>query len=254
MSYIRNTFICVSFLLMGTGLQAQINQVGTVPAQLLVVRSLATAGVKLYSTTQNSLTLYNLDLSIYSTITYPALPLGYSYFGVLYITESTFDTDPSTIELMMLTVDPFSAEQIEDVIKQNGIFIATNAKGAIIAYAFAGSWKYFEQWEIFNFMVSRFPQLSFQGGAITTENSFQYGPICIDLRYRGTGLLNQLFEEMRIEFVKKYPISVTFINKVNEVSTKAHTKKLGWEVIDAFGFNGKEYIGLAFDMRKSVLG
>ena len=148
---------------------------------------------------------------------------------------------------------PFTAEQIEEVIKQNGIFIATNEEGAIIAYAFAGSWKYFEQWEIFNFMVSRFPQLSFQSGAINTENSFQYGPICIDIPYRGKGLLNQLFEEMRIEFVKKYPISVTFINKVNEVSTKAHTQKLGWEVIDEFGFNGKEYIGLAFDMRRSVV-
>lgn len=54
--------------------------------------------------------------------------------------------------------------------------------------------------------------------------------------------------------MKVYPISVTFINKVNKVSTKAHTKKLGWEVIDEFGFNGKEYIGLAFDMRRSVLG
>ncbi len=148
---------------------------------------------------------------------------------------------------------PFTAEQIEEVIKQNGNFIATNEEQEIVAYAFAGCWKYFEQWEIFNFMVSRFPQLSFQGGAITTENSFQYGPICIDIPYRGTGLVKQLFEEIRIEFVKKYPISVTFINKVNEVSTKAHTKKLGWEVIDEFDFNDKNYIALAFDMRKSVL-
>lgn len=149
---------------------------------------------------------------------------------------------------------PFTADQIEEIITQNGLFVAAEGNKDIVAYAFAGSWKYFEQWEIFTFMVSRFPQLSFQGKAITTENSFQYGPICIDMRYRGTGLLNQLFEEMRIEFVKKYPISVTFINKVNEVSTKAHTRKLGWEVIDAFGFNGKDYIALACDMRNSVLG
>ena len=105
MSYIRNTFICISFLLLSTGLQAQITEVGTVPARLLVVRSLPTAGVKLYSTTPTSLTLYNLDLSIYNTITYPALPPGYTYFEPLYITESTFDPDPSTIELMMLTQD-----------------------------------------------------------------------------------------------------------------------------------------------------
>lgn len=148
---------------------------------------------------------------------------------------------------------PFTVNQIEEIIKQNGIFIAENEENKLIAYAFAGSWKYFEQWEIFNFMVARFPDLAFNGNEITTENSFQYGPICIDENYRGSGLLNQVFEEMRIEFFKKYPISVTFINKVNVISTAAHTKKLGWEIIDEFEFNNKTYIGLAFDMKNSVL-
>ena len=148
---------------------------------------------------------------------------------------------------------PFTVNQIEEIIKQNGIFVADNENDVIIAYAFAGSWKYFEQWEIFNFMVSRFPKLSFHGREITTENSFQYGPVCIDKAYRGKGLLNLIFEEMRIEFFKKYPISVTFINKVNEISEKAHTKKLGWVIIDEFEFNDKTYIGLAFDMENSVL-
>ena len=148
---------------------------------------------------------------------------------------------------------PFTVNQIEEIFKQNGIFVADNENDVIIAYAFAGSWKYFEQWEIFNFMVSRFPKLSFHGREITTENSFQYGPVCIDKAYRGKGLLNLIFEEMRIEFFKKYPISVTFINKVNGISEKAHTKKLGWVIIDEFEFNDKTYIGLAFDMKNSVL-
>ena len=39
----------------------------------------------------------------YTTIAYPPLPEGYAYFDVLYFTENTFDTDPLTIELMMLT-------------------------------------------------------------------------------------------------------------------------------------------------------
>ncbi|MDD4149445.1 MAG: hypothetical protein PHE33_05395 [Bacteroidales bacterium] len=148
---------------------------------------------------------------------------------------------------------PFTVNQIEEIIKHNGIFVAENENNEIIAYAFAGSWKYFEQWEIFKFMVSRFPNLSFNGNEITTENSFQYGPVCIDEKYRGTGLLNLIFEEMRIEFFKKYPISVTFINKVNVISARAHTKKLNWEIIDEFEFNNKAYIGLAFDMKNTVL-
>ncbi len=148
---------------------------------------------------------------------------------------------------------PFTVNQLEEIITQNGLIVAENEENIIVAYAFAGSWKYFEQWEIFNFMVSRFPKLSFQGNRITTENSFQYGPVCIDKKYRGNGVLNLIFEEMRMEFLKRYPISVTFINKVNAISTKAHTKKLDWEIIDEFQFNGNTYIGLGFDMKKSVL-
>ena len=148
---------------------------------------------------------------------------------------------------------PFTMPQIEDILLQNGLFVAKNEDDGIIAYAFAGSWRYFEQWEIFNYMVARFPKLSFQGNDITTKNSFQYGPVCIDESYRGKGLLNQLFEEMRLEFLKKYPISITFINKINVISEKAHTKKLGWEIIDTFEFNHNSYIGLALDMKKSVL-
>ena len=146
----------------------------------------------------------------------------------------------------------FTTPQLVEIIKETGLFVAENEAEEIIAYAFGGSWKYFEQWEIFNFMVSRFPSLNFHGREITTSNSFQYGPVCIDQKYRGKGVLNQIFEEMRIELAKKHPISITFINKINIISEIAHTKKLGWEIIDTFEFSNNHYIGLAFDMNTSV--
>ena len=147
---------------------------------------------------------------------------------------------------------PFTTNQIEEIIQQNGLFVAENEQ-SIIAYMFAGSWEYFGQWEIFNFMVSRFPRLSFGGAKITTANSFQYGPVCIDKDHRGKGVLNLIFEKMRREFHKNYPYAITFINKINRVSEKAHTNKLSWEIIDEFEFNDNQYIGLAFDMKHSVL-
>lgn|SRR5690625_3973822 len=147
---------------------------------------------------------------------------------------------------------PFTTKQIQDILKENGLFVAKNKEHKVVAYIFAASWKYFEQWEIFNYMVSRFPKLSFQKQKITTKNTFQYGPVCIDRKYRGQGLFNQLFEEMRLEFVKRYPISITFINKINEISTAAHTRKLGWEIIDEFDFNNNQYLALGLDMHKSV--
>lgn len=174
--------------------------------------------------------------------------------GILSLQEKYLYRNLNEIERKSgFVTTPFTVNQIEEILLQNGIFIAENKQKIIIAYAFAGSWKYFEQWEIFNYMVSRFPKLAFNGNKITTANSFQYGPVCIDKNYRGKGLLNQIFEEMRIEFYKKYPISVTFINKINVISEIAHTKKLGWEIIDEFEFNNNTYIGLAFDMKNSVL-
>lgn len=174
--------------------------------------------------------------------------------GILVLQEKYLYRNLNEVERECgFVTTPFTTPQLEEIIEQRGIFIAESESDEIIAYAFAGSWKYFEKWEIFNFMVSRLPQLSFNGSEITTENSFQYGPVCIDKKYRGKGLLNQIFEEMRIEFYKKYPLSITFINKVNVISEKAHTKKLGWLIIDEFEFNNKTYIGLAFDMKNSVL-
>ncbi|HNP17823.1 MAG TPA: GNAT family acetyltransferase [Fulvivirga sp.] len=182
------------------------------------------------------------------------LGTNYDIPGILSLQERNLYSNLTESERKKgFVTTPFTVSQIEEIIKQNGIFIAENEDNIIVAYAFAGSWEYFEQWEIFNFMVSRFPLLSFNNTKITTENSFQYGPVCIDINFRGIGILNLVFEEMRLEFLKRYPISITFINKVNEISKKAHTEKLGWEIIDEFNFNNNTYIGLGFDMKKSVL-
>ncbi|MCY1539103.1 hypothetical protein D9M68_746740 [compost metagenome] len=147
---------------------------------------------------------------------------------------------------------PFTVKQIEQIILEDGLFIAKH-QHQIIAYVYAGSWDYFSQWPIFPFMTNRFIDLSFNNTALSTSNSFQYGPVCIDMAYRGKGLLNRIFEYMRLSFKDKYPISITFINKVNERSTKAHVGKLKWQIIDEFEFNDNNFLMLAIDMHISVL-
>ncbi len=147
---------------------------------------------------------------------------------------------------------PFTREQLQDIVSREGLFIAVD-NNDIIAYVFAGSWSYFEQWPIFPYMTARFPDLTYNDWEITTKNSFQYGPICIHEKYRGTGLINEIFEEMRLSLMEKYPLSITFINQTNTRSVKAHTHKLGWEIIDEFTFNGNDYFGLGFEMKNSVL-
>ncbi|MBF2709511.1 GNAT family acetyltransferase [Flavobacterium soyangense] len=147
---------------------------------------------------------------------------------------------------------PFSVEQLTYVINNEGLFIAKD-NNKVIAYIFAESWDFFSQYPIFEYMISLFPKLEFLDFEINSTTSFQYGPICIDKKYRGKGLINLLFEFMRIHVVKKYTLSLTFINKTNIPSYRAHTEKLKWTDIGEFQFNDNNYYILAYNMNMPTL-
>jgi len=146
----------------------------------------------------------------------------------------------------------FTKEQLAKVInEEQGLFIARK-NDKVVAYVMCGSWKFCSIWPIFTQMVQDLPKLSYLGQAITTENSYQYGPVCIDKNVRGSGVLEALFDFAREEMSQRYPIMVTFINKINQRSFKAHTR-LGLEVIAEFSFNNNHYYELAYDTSKKLL-
>jgi hypothetical protein len=140
---------------------------------------------------------------------------------------------------------PFSPDLLKELFRQSGVFVAEN-DGQILGYLLAGDWRFFSQWDIFSVMIERLPKLEFQNRIITVDNSFQYGPICIDRSMRGSKVFPQLFGLMRSSFAPKFPIGVTFINKLNERSFAAHTRKLDLEIVDEFEFNGNSFYILAF--------
>lgn len=144
---------------------------------------------------------------------------------------------------------PFTEAQIERVIlEENGLFVAIFQQ-KIVGYAFAASWDFWSQWPIFVHMVDRMPGISFRGAAVFPEKSFQYGPICLEKNMRGQGVGEALFAAVRAGFAARYPIGLTFINQVNEVSAAFHTRKLGLEIVDRFDFSDKKYFALAFSTR-----
>ena len=172
--------------------------------------------------------------------------------GVLALQDLYLVTNLSEEEKAFgFVTTPFTVQQLTEVIQKEELFLAKD-NNKIIGYIFAGSWEFFNQWPIFNYMNSLFPKLTFLDFKITTTNSFQYGPICIHKDYRGKGLITSLFELMRINLSQKYPLSLTFINKINIPSTKAHTEKLKWTIIGDFQFNTNDYYILAYDMKQSV--
>lgn len=147
----------------------------------------------------------------------------------------------------------FTKEQLHELIeKEQGIFIACE-EDEVIAYVMSASWQFWEAWPIFAHMLSELPRLSYLGQQLTPYNSYQYGPVCVDKRVRGRGILEELFEFARQHMSKRYPILVTFINKLNPRSFTAHTQKLGLEVIHEFTFNNNHYYELVYDMSKPLI-
>jgi hypothetical protein len=144
---------------------------------------------------------------------------------------------------------PFTADLLRKLIVWDGVFVAEIDR-QIVGYLLGGDWDFFSQWEIFRVMIARMPELKFQGREITVDNSFQYGPICIDRSVRGSDIFPQLFDLMRHSFSSKFPIGVTFINKLNQRSFAAHTRKLDLEIIDEFEFNRNSFYTLAFSTTK----
>jgi hypothetical protein len=102
----RNTILLGVGMLVSISSIAQITPLGTAPRVLSNLLNLEVAGPKYIWISNTGFTIYNLDLSPYASISYPALPSGYQYTGgPHYLTEALFDTDNSTLEFMVTTYD-----------------------------------------------------------------------------------------------------------------------------------------------------
>ena len=146
----------------------------------------------------------------------------------------------------------FTPEQLTELIEQeDGISLACDGD-KVVAYAMAGSWQFWSKWPLFQYMIADLPNTQYLGQTLSTENSYQYGPVCIDMAYRGHGVLQELFAHSARQMNRRYPILITFINHVNPRSYKAHTEKVGLEVIKNFSFNGNNYYELGYDTARAL--
>ena len=139
----------------------------------------------------------------------------------------------------------FDVSQLTDLIdEENGLFVGLNDE-KIVAYAMAASWQFWSRWPMFAHMLNDLPNLSYAGEILSAENSYQYGPVCVDKSVRGQGVFEGVFRYSLNSMAARYPIMVTFINQVNRRSVVAHTQKVGLDVIQEFEYNGNQYYELA---------
>lgn len=137
-------------------------------------------------------------------------------------------------------------EQFADlIVREKGVMLAKDGD-TIAAFALAASWDYWKQVPIMQRMIDLLPAMPAVGETVlTAENTYQYGPVCIDRAYRGSGVFEGIFRASLAQYREKYPVMVTFVNQINPRSYAAHTRKAGMAEIGTFDFNGNHYWMLA---------
>ncbi|MBR6749329.1 MAG: hypothetical protein IKM10_02375 [Bacteroidaceae bacterium] len=126
------------------------------------------------------------------------------------------------------------------IVDEQGVTIAKE-NGRVYAFALAASWDYWAEWPLFAYMIEHLEEYELDGVKLTRNNSYQYGPICVDTAVRGTGVFEKVFYASLASMRSRYPIMATFINKINPRSYAAHTRKVHTTEAGTFQFNNNNY-------------
>ncbi|WP_228289621.1 GNAT family N-acetyltransferase [Shewanella cyperi] len=115
----------------------------------------------------------------------------------------------------------------------------------ILGYVMAADWRFYGNRHIYGAIGKQLQRL---GGF---ERSCQYGPVWVSPAARGTGVFQLLVDALWPRLAERFSHAVTFIAEDNERSFAAHTAKAGMQVLDLFGFEGRDFYLLARSLNSS---
>jgi len=148
----------------------------------------------------------------------------------------------------------FSENKLKRLIEEEkGLAVAYDGD-RLIAFANSASWQFWQTWPVFKPMIDDLPNIKYKDTVLSVDNSYQYGPACIDKDYRGTEILFYLFECSRLLMKDRYPILVTYVDQSNQRSFQAHSRKLGCDVVKEFEFHGNMLFVLCYDTTQKTQG
>ena len=101
----------------------------------------------------------------------------------------------------------------------------------VLGFCFAAPWEFWTAWPMFRHMISIIPDYEFDGKKLIVEETYQYGPVCVDRSIRGTGAFEDLFFASLEQFRDRYPVMLTFVNQINKRSENAHNNKAHMETL-----------------------
>jgi predicted GNAT superfamily acetyltransferase len=145
----------------------------------------------------------------------------------------------------------FSRDQFATMDADVAVVVA-EIDGSIVGYLCGSGVEFNRRFALLAAMIERYPHTQMHRRSLDSYESFVYGPVCVDRRFRGRGVLRGLYRALRAEVTDKFDIGVAFVAQDNAHSLSAHVQGLGMVDVGRFEFDARAYRILAFDVEEKV--
>jgi predicted GNAT superfamily acetyltransferase len=139
----------------------------------------------------------------------------------------------------------FTSQQVAEMAEDLGTTVAS-VGGDVIAFLCAFRSEFSHGSPVIAKMLDSYDRVEFNGKALSSYNSYVYGPVCIDRAYRRRGLLRGLYEAQKRELAGRFEVGVAFVSRTNPYSLNAHVAGLKMVEVGDFELKGNIYDILAF--------
>lgn len=124
--------------------------------------------------------------------------------------------------------------------------IIAKANGKVVGFALVMLKKFADKIPVLVPMFELIDLLQYKGKPLKECSYFVMGQICIDKAYRGQGIFNGLYQELRTQMLPHFDLVVTEIATRNIRSLKAHNK-VGFSSIKRYVADGEEWDIVVWD-------
>lgn len=145
-------------------------------------------------------------------------------------------------------VSKMDEAQLAHINTELGILVA-DAEGQLAGFVCLTQAHMQPRPEVVDAMLAALDAQHFDNRPIQQQRYFLYGPVCLDQRWRGKGVLKKLFAAVKNHTRASFDLGILFIDDANPHSLAAHQQGLGMTVVTTFTCRGKRYSLLAFATR-----
>lgn len=145
----------------------------------------------------------------------------------------------------------FTPRQVAEIAEDLGTTIAC-VDGAVVAFLCAFRNEFNHGSPVVSKMLESYHRVEFDGKALSSYESYIYGPVCIDRAYRRRGLLRGLYETQKQELAGRFELGVALVSRRNPYSLTAHVAGLGMTEVGDFELNSNVYVILVFRVPSDI--